>query len=151
MSLLHPFLILVWTGYSAELWTKVCGASVSNTKITDLVFAINAVIFAESLEVLVMVLEALHEQAKLSGLQVSWPKTKVQVFEGLLGKTVQSIHACGEDIDILVAWSITMMGHVNKSYGGLTWSKLLWTCSAQVSGVVITCADGQRFKYSSRW
>ena len=38
-----------------------CGASVDNTKITDFVFADNAVIFAESLEVLVMALEALHE------------------------------------------------------------------------------------------
>ena len=35
-----------------------CGASVGNTKITDLVFADDAVIFAESLNVLVMALEA---------------------------------------------------------------------------------------------
>ncbi|KAG0715807.1 Retrovirus-related Pol polyprotein from type-1 retrotransposable element R2 [Chionoecetes opilio] len=41
-----------------------CGASLGNTKITDLVFADDAVIFAESLEVLVMALEALHEEAK---------------------------------------------------------------------------------------
>ena len=60
-----------------------CEASVGNTKITDLVFADDAVIFAESLEVLVMALEALHEKTKTSGRQVSWPKTKVQVFGGL--------------------------------------------------------------------
>ena len=41
-----------------------CGASVDNTKITDLIFADDAVIFAESLEVLVMTLVALHEEAK---------------------------------------------------------------------------------------
>ncbi|KAG0717760.1 Endoplasmic reticulum junction formation protein lunapark-B [Chionoecetes opilio] len=35
-------------------------------------------IFAESLEVLVMALEALHEEAKPLGLEVSWLKTKVQ-------------------------------------------------------------------------
>ncbi|KAG0724835.1 Trafficking protein particle complex subunit 11 [Chionoecetes opilio] len=35
-------------------------------------------IFAESLEVLVMALEALHEEAKPLGLKVSWLKTKVQ-------------------------------------------------------------------------
>ncbi|KAG0717305.1 Acidic amino acid decarboxylase GADL1 [Chionoecetes opilio] len=46
-----------------------CGASVGNTKITDLVFADDAVIFAESLEVLVMALEALHEEAKPLGLR----------------------------------------------------------------------------------
>ena len=37
-----------------------CGASVGNTKITDLVFADDAVIFTEWQEVLVMALEALH-------------------------------------------------------------------------------------------
>ncbi|KAG0719081.1 Phosphatidylinositol 5-phosphate 4-kinase type-2 alpha [Chionoecetes opilio] len=58
-----------------------CGASVGNTKITDLVFADDAVIFAESLEVLVMALEALHEEAKPLGLEVSWLKTKVQSCE----------------------------------------------------------------------
>ncbi|KAG0721057.1 CDPK-related kinase 5 [Chionoecetes opilio] len=55
-----------------------CGASVGNTKITDLAFADDAVIFAESLEVLVMALQALHEEAKPLGLEVSWLKTKVQ-------------------------------------------------------------------------
>ncbi|KAG0714672.1 hypothetical protein GWK47_013640 [Chionoecetes opilio] len=55
-----------------------CEASLGNTKITDLVFADDAVIFAESLEVLVMALEALHEEAKPLGLEVSWLKTKVQ-------------------------------------------------------------------------
>ncbi|KAG0715753.1 Ubiquitin-protein ligase E3B [Chionoecetes opilio] len=45
-----------------------CRASLGNTKITDLVFAGDAVIFAESLEVLVMALEALHEEAKPLGL-----------------------------------------------------------------------------------
>ncbi|KAG0725747.1 hypothetical protein GWK47_037994 [Chionoecetes opilio] len=59
-----------------------CGASVGNTKITDLVFADDAVIFAESLEVLVMALEVLHEEAKPLGLEVSWLKTKVQLERG---------------------------------------------------------------------
>lgn len=77
-----------------------CGASVGNAKITDLVFADDAVILAESLGVLVLALETLHEDAKPLGLQVSWPKTKVQVFGGLLDETVQSVRACGEDIDI---------------------------------------------------
>ncbi|KAG0721439.1 Adenosine deaminase [Chionoecetes opilio] len=52
-----------------------CGASLGNTKITDLVFADDAVIFAESLQVLVMALEALHVEAKPLGLEVSWLKT----------------------------------------------------------------------------
>ncbi|KAG0714738.1 hypothetical protein GWK47_013555 [Chionoecetes opilio] len=47
------------------------------------------VIFAESLEVMVMALEALHEEAKPLGLEVSWLKTKVQVFGDLLDEAVQ--------------------------------------------------------------
>ncbi|KAG0722230.1 Kinesin-like protein unc-104 [Chionoecetes opilio] len=46
-------------------------------------------IFAESLEVLVMALEALHKEAKPLGLEVSWLKTKVQVFGDLLDEAVQ--------------------------------------------------------------
>ncbi|KAG0703357.1 Vinexin [Chionoecetes opilio] len=78
-----------------------CGASLGKTKITDLVFAGDAVILAESLEVLVMALEALHKEARPLGLEVSWLKTKVQVFGDLLDETVQSVYACGEDIEIL--------------------------------------------------
>ncbi|KAG0707420.1 hypothetical protein GWK47_000205 [Chionoecetes opilio] len=70
-------------------------------KITVLVIADVAVIFAESQEVLVMALEALHEEAKPLGLEVSWLQTNVQVFGGLLDETVQSVHACSEDIEIL--------------------------------------------------
>ncbi|KAG0721575.1 hypothetical protein GWK47_006284 [Chionoecetes opilio] len=60
-------------------------------EITDLVFADDATIFAESLEVLVMALEALHVEAKPLGLEVSWLKTKVQVFGSLLDEAVQPI------------------------------------------------------------
>ena len=77
------------------------GASVGNTKITDLVFADDAAIFVESLEVLVMALEALHEEVKPLTLKVSWAKTKVQLLGGLLEGTVYYVHACGEDIEIL--------------------------------------------------
>ncbi|KAG0720187.1 hypothetical protein GWK47_048978 [Chionoecetes opilio] len=71
-----------------------CGASLGNIKITELVFADDAVIFAESEE-------ALHEEAKALGFEVFWLKTKVQVFGALLDETVQSVHAYGENIEIL--------------------------------------------------
>ena len=48
-----------------------------------------------------MALKALHEEAKPLGLKIFSPKTKVQVFGGLLDETVQSIQSCSEDIDIL--------------------------------------------------
>ncbi|KAG0721848.1 hypothetical protein GWK47_045601 [Chionoecetes opilio] len=76
----------------------------------------DAVIFAESLEVLVMALEALHEEAKPLGLEV-WPKTKIQVFGGLQYETVQSVHACGKDIEKYLAW-----GTGNKS---LTFNQMI--------------------------
>ena len=93
-----------------------CGASVGNAKITDLVFADDVVILAESLEVLMLALEALHDDAKPLGLQVSWPKTKVQVFVGLLDETVQSVRVCGEDIDI--SENFTYLGSVVHNNGG---------------------------------
>ncbi len=55
---------------------SLCEAIVRNSKITDLVFADDSVILAESLEVLVMALEAIHEEVKPLGLEVSWTKTK---------------------------------------------------------------------------
>ena len=93
-----------------------CRASVDNTKITDLAFTNDAVIFAESLEVLVMALKTLHKGTKPLGLQVSWPMTKVQVFGGLLSETIQSIHACDEDIDILDCFTyLGSMVHNNSA------------------------------------
>merc|ERR1712035_211282 len=82
-----------------------CGAFVGDSKVSDLVFADDAVILAESLEVLVMALEVLHEEAKPLGLEVSWAKTKVQAFGGLLDDTVRSVHACGEDIEVLKSFT----------------------------------------------
>ena len=94
-----------------------CRASVGNTKITDVVFTDDAVIFAESLEVLMMALEALHEETKPLGLPASWSKTKVQVFGDLLDETVQSTHACDENIDILDSFSY--IGNVVHNNDGL--------------------------------
>ena len=71
-----------------------------------------------------MALEALHEETKPLGLQISWPKTKVQVFGDLLDETVQSIHACGEDIDILD--SFTYLGSVAQNNGGSRQKLLGW-------------------------
>ena len=58
-----------------------CGASVGNTEITYLVFADDAAIFAESLEVLVMALEALHEEVKTLGLRFPGPRPRSRCLE----------------------------------------------------------------------
>ena len=54
-------------------------------------------------------------------------------------------------LNTLVVWSITMVGHVKKSYIGLTWPMVLWTRSVGVSGIADTCADGQRFESLNHW
>ena len=92
-----------------------CGASVGNFKVTDLDFADDAVILAESLEVLVLALETFQEEAKPLGLKVSWVKTKIQVFGDLLDEAVRSVHACGEDIEITE--SFTYLGSVVHNGG----------------------------------
>ncbi|KAG0714310.1 Coiled-coil domain-containing protein 25 [Chionoecetes opilio] len=71
---------------------------------------------AESLEVLVMALRRCTRGAKPLGLEVSWLKTKVQVFGDLLDEAVQSVHACGEDIEILE--SFTYLGSAVHNDGG---------------------------------
>ncbi len=49
------------------------------------------------------------------GLEVSWAKTKVQAFGGLLDDTLQSLRACGEDIKVLE--SFTYLGSVVHNNG----------------------------------
>ena len=57
-----------------------CGASFGNVKISDLDFADDANIFAETLEILLGALKVLNEESESLGLRVSWVKTKIQAF-----------------------------------------------------------------------
>lgn len=79
-------------------------------------FAYDAVFLGESLKVFVMTLEALHEETKPLDLKVSWTKTKVQAFGGLLDDSVQSVRVHGEDIDVL--GSFKYAGSVIYNNGG---------------------------------
>ena len=54
-----------------------CGLSFGTVRITDLDFADDAVIFAETTKVLEGALNSLSEEAEPLGLRVSWIKTKV--------------------------------------------------------------------------
>ncbi|KAG2470023.1 STT3A glycosyltransferase, partial [Polypterus senegalus] len=65
-----------------------CGASVSEERFTDLDFADDAVIFAESMEALIGALKGLSEESECLGLRVSWIKTKIQAFNDLLGTAI---------------------------------------------------------------
>ena len=57
-----------------------CGASFGNVKISYLDFADNAVIFVETLDILMGAIEALNVELEPLGLRVSWVKTKIQTF-----------------------------------------------------------------------
>lgn len=60
----------------------------------------DAWILTESMNVLVLAVEVLHEEAKPPGLKVSWVKTKIQSFRGSLNDSIQSVHAFVEDIKV---------------------------------------------------
>ena len=78
-----------------------CGASFVNVKISDLDFTDDAVIFAETLEIILGALEVLNEQSEPLGLRVSWVKTKIQAFNDILDAAVLSMPVCGEDVEVV--------------------------------------------------
>lgn len=63
-----------------------------------------------------MAVETLHEEVNLFMLQVSWTRTKVQVFGGLLDKTVPFVLACCKDDDILE--NCSYIGSIMENNGG---------------------------------
>ncbi len=59
---------------------------------------------------------------------------------------MQSVRACGEDIQILESFSY--LGSVVHNSGGSrpeAYGGLLWTRSTRAYGIVDNCAEGQRF------
>ena len=54
-----------------------CSASFGNVKISDLDFTDDAVIFAETLDILLGALEVLKEESEPLGLRDSWVETKI--------------------------------------------------------------------------
>ena len=71
-----------------------------NVKISDLDFADDAVIFAETLDILLGALEVLNEELEPLGLRVSWVKTKIQAFIDILDAAVLSVPVCDEDVEV---------------------------------------------------
>ena len=77
-----------------------CGASLGNVKISDLYFADDAVIFAETQDILLGALEALNEGSEPLGLQASLVKTKIQAFNDILDAAILSVPVCGVDVEV---------------------------------------------------
>lgn len=90
-----------------------CGSSAGDIKVTD--HAFGDVLLAKLLEVLLMALEVLNEKAEPLALQF-WAKINVQSFGGLLESTAQSLHGCGEDVE--VTKRLTYLGSVMHNDGG---------------------------------
>ena len=78
-----------------------CGASFLNVKISDLDFTDDAVIFAETLDILLGTLDVLNEESKPLGLRVSWVKTKIQAFNDILDAAILSVPVCGEGVEVV--------------------------------------------------
>ena len=71
-----------------------CGTSFGNVKISDLDFADDAVIFAETLDIFLGALEVLNEESEPLGLWVFWVKIKIQAFNGMLDAAILSVPVC---------------------------------------------------------
>ena len=68
-----------------------CGASFRNVKICDLDFADDAVIFAETLDILLGAIKLLIEESEPLGLRVSWVKTKIQAFNDIFDAAINCL------------------------------------------------------------
>ena len=68
-------------------------------RLQDLDFADDAVIFAETIEVLVAYLNELSKESESLGLRVSWVKTKLQNFIKTVDQA-RSVSCCGEEVGI---------------------------------------------------
>ena len=77
-----------------------CGASFGNVKISDFDFSEDAVIFAETLDILLGALEVLSEESEPLRLRVSFVKTKIQAFNDILDAAVLSLPVCGEEVEV---------------------------------------------------
>ena len=94
-------LVLVWTGFWGGCQRSSCGASFGNVKISDLDFADDAAIFAETLDIILGALEVLNEESEPLGLWVSWVKIKIQAFNDILDAAVLSVCVCGEYVEVV--------------------------------------------------
>ena len=70
-------------------------------QISDLDFADDAVIFAETLDILLRALEVLNEESEPLGLRVSLVKTKIQAFNDILDAAVLSVPVYGEHVEVV--------------------------------------------------
>ena len=84
---------------------SACGVSFGEVRITDLDFADDAVILAETVDVLAEALDTMGQEAGPLGLRVSWVKTKIQAFGDILDAAVDSITVDCENVEVVDAFT----------------------------------------------
>ena len=57
------------------------GATMGNEIITNLDFADDVALLAETVEALLLALDVMQHEARLLGLEINWPKTKIQASQ----------------------------------------------------------------------
>ena len=93
-----------------------CGISFGTDRCIDFDFADDAVIFAETTEVLAGALDSLSEGAEPLGLRVSCIRTKVQAFGDILDVTIESIPVSGENVEVTKTFTnLDSVNHVSSS------------------------------------
>ena len=100
VCVLAPTLFSTFMDWILGTERSSCGAWFGNVKISDLDFADDAVIFAETLDILLGALEVLNEESEPLGLRVSWVKIKIQAFSDVLDAAILSVPVCGEDVEV---------------------------------------------------
>ena len=78
-----------------------CCVSFGNIQISDLDFADDAAILADTLEMLIGALETLSTELEPLGLRISWVKTKIQIFNDTLDDAIRSISVRGNNVDCI--------------------------------------------------
>ena len=133
-----------------------CGASFGNVKISDLDFADDAVICAETLNILLGALKLLNEESELLGLRVSWVNTKIQFFNDILEDAILSVPVCGEDVEVTERFT-SLGSDIHVSAGCKTEVKDIWVRPGESwihwsmgCGAAGTCAGGRKSESSGR-
>ena len=81
----------------------MAGVTLGNEVFTDLEFADDVALLAEMLEVLVLAMTIMQEEAAVFGLQINWSKTKIlQVPSSMPCSTVQVADGHVEVVDAFV-------------------------------------------------
>ena len=76
------------------------GLTVGNETFTNLDFADDVSLLASMLEIVVLALEALHEESSQFGLEIDWTKTKIQVFDEDISQP-SKVSVLGHDVEVV--------------------------------------------------